>query len=96
MAKSEDYVVANINYFPALNGPIPTTEWKTRYLGVSDEHTRAMTIRDVRQVERVFNLDTNGFTFIQLPPRERVSASSSEERIRHDYYPELEALAKSL
>lgn len=96
MSTSKDCVIANINYLPALDAPIPTTEWKTRYLGVQDEYTRGMVIRDIRHVQQGFNIDTNGFTFIQLPSAERVNASSVEETIRHDYYPELEALAKRL
>jgi hypothetical protein len=57
-------VVADINYFPASGVPITTTSWQKRYLGVGDEHTRSMTIRDARQTQQIFDLDTNGFTFV--------------------------------
>lgn len=59
-------VIADINYFPASGLPIPTTAWQKRYLGVGDEHTRSMTIHDVRNAQHAFNLETNGFTFMQL------------------------------
>ncbi|KAJ8107349.1 hypothetical protein OPT61_g8931 [Boeremia exigua] len=96
MASAKDCVAADINYFPAADAPIPTSAWKKRYLSVGDEHTRSTIIHDVRHVQREFSLDTNGFHFVKLPPKHRIDASSTEERIRQDYYPELEALAKSL
>ncbi|KAJ4350839.1 hypothetical protein N0V95_004392 [Ascochyta clinopodiicola] len=89
-------VVADINYFPPLGEPIPTSVWKKRYLGVGDEHTRAMTIRDVRPTLQDHDLDINGFKFLRLTPRRRVDSLSTEDTIRHEYYPELEYLAKSL
>lgn len=89
-------VVADINYFPASGIPIPTTAWQKRYLGIADEHTRSMTIRNVRQEQRGFDLDTNGFTFVKLSPKQRISGSSTEEEIRQAHYPELVELAKNL
>lgn len=89
-------VVADINYFPASAVPIPTTAWRKRYLGVGDEHTRSMTIHDVRHTQQTFDLDTNGFTFVKLSSKQRVDNSSTEEEIRQLYYPELVELAKSL
>ncbi|PSK40326.1 hypothetical protein B9Z65_29 [Elsinoe australis] len=92
-----DHVVADINYLPALGTQIPTYAWKRRYLGVSDEHTRSMIIQDIRkQPVQAFDLATNGFKFIKLPPKQRVDSSSTEQTIRETYYLELEALAKSL
>jgi hypothetical protein len=55
-----------------------------------------MTIHDVRQHHREFDLDTNGFTFTKLAPKQRVNSSSAEEQIRQDYYPGLEELAENL
>lgn len=56
-----------------------------------------MIIQDIRkQPVQAFDLATNGFKFIKLPPKQRVDSSSTEETIRKTYYPELEALAKSL
>lgn len=96
MAHFEGCVVADINYFPALDTPIQTNEWKRRYLGLGDESTRPMIIQDVRHVQREFDLAINGFEFVKLPSRQRVDHSSTEEMIRQDYHPELEALAKRL
>lgn len=89
-------VVADINYFPASGVPITTTSWQKRYLGAGDEHTRSMTIHDVRNAQHAFNLETNGFTFMQLSSKQRVDSSSTEEEIRERYYPELVDLAKRL
>ncbi|KAJ4368570.1 hypothetical protein N0V86_009477 [Didymella sp. IMI 355093] len=94
--KMKGDVVADINYFPASGLPIPTPKWQKRYLGIGDEHTPSMTIHDVRQHHREFDLDTNGFTFTKLELKPRVNSSSTEEEIRQDYYPELEELAKNL
>jgi hypothetical protein len=91
-----DHVVADINYFPALGMPIPTSAWKTPYLGISNEFTRPMTIHDVRKSDQTFSLDINGFQFIKLPSRHRVSAADDEEIIKREYYPELEQIAKEL
>lgn len=56
-----------------------------------------MIIQDIRkQPVQAFDLAANGFKFIELPPKQRVDSSSTEETIRETYYPELEALAKSL
>jgi hypothetical protein len=90
------HVVADINYFAPLGTPIPTCAWKKRYLGDSDEYTRPMTIRDIRQCQNVFNLNTHGFEFVKLTPKRRADSLSTEENIRLEYYPELEELAKSL
>ncbi|KAF3039711.1 hypothetical protein E8E12_004518 [Didymella heteroderae] len=89
-------VDADINYFPASGVPIPTTTWQKRYLGIGDEHTRCMTIHNVRQTQQTFDLNTNGFTFLKLSHKQRVDISSSEEEIRQHYYPELVELAKNL
>lgn len=89
-------VVAEINYFPAIGTPIPTSAWQKRYLGIGDEFTRSMSIHDIRQNQQSFDLDANGFTFVKLTPKQRVDGSSTEEAIRQYYYPELEELAKSL
>ena len=93
---NSDHVVADINYFPALGTPIPTSVWKKRYLGIGDEFTRPMTIHDVRESDQTFSLDTNGFQFIKLPSRHRISAADDEEIIKREYYPELEEIAKEL
>lgn len=92
---SKTDVVAHINYFPALGTPIPTSAWKKRFLGVSDEYTRLMTICDARNLQDV-DLDVNGFKYLQLTPKQRVDSMSTEEVIRQEYYRELEDLAKSL
>ncbi|KAF1956449.1 hypothetical protein CC80DRAFT_446388 [Byssothecium circinans] len=89
-------IVADINYFPALGTPIPTSAWKARYLGQSDEFTRPMIIRDVRTTDKKFDLDVHGFQFVRLPPKTRVSSKDSEETVKHEYYPELEDVAKKL
>ena len=93
---NSDHVVADINYFPALGTPIPTSAWKKRYLGIGDEFTRPMTIHDVGKSDKTFSLDTNGFQFVKLPSRPRVSAADDEETIKREYYPELEQIAKEL
>ena len=89
-------VVAPINYFPATGIPIPKSAWKTPFLDDHNEHTRSMLIRDVRTSGRSFDLDTNGFTFVTLPPKDRVSRASTEEEVKCEYYPEVEELVKKL
>lgn len=96
MASPANCVVADINYFQALNTPIPTSAWKKRYLGSGDGFTRSMIIQDARHVQQDFSLDINGFKFVKLPCKQRADTSSTEEMIRQTYYPELETLAKSL
>jgi hypothetical protein len=89
-------VVADINYFPATGIPITKASWKPRYLDDSDRFTRRMTIRDVRKSDKVFHLDTDGFTFIRLSSKSRVSRRDDETAVKRDYYPELEDIAKNL
>jgi len=89
-------VIANINYFPATGIPIPKSEWKVKYLDDKDEYTRPMLIRDVRKVNKTFDLDANGFTFVTLPQKQRVDRHSSEEDVKREYYPELEEVVKKL
>lgn len=89
-------IVADVNYFPDLGTPISKSAWKTRYLGVGDDFTRSMHIHDVRIGDKTFKLDTHGFQFVTLQPRERVTGADDEETIRREYYPELEGLAKNL
>jgi hypothetical protein len=89
-------VIADINYFPALGEPIPKSAWKARYLGNRDKHTRAMVIRDVRTSPTRFHLESHGFQFVQLSPQQRVSRDDDEETVKHEYYPELENIAKHL
>ncbi|KAI4926692.1 hypothetical protein J4E85_006987 [Alternaria conjuncta] len=89
-------VIANINYFPATGIPIPKSEWKVKYLDDKDEYTRPMLIRDVRKANKKFDLDTNGFTFVALPQKQRVGRHSSEEDVKREYYPELEEVVKNL
>ena len=90
--KSDGDVAADINYFPSTGVPIPPSAWSTRYLGISYEHTRRMTIRDLRLSSQTFHLQANGFQFIKLPPRRRVTVTDDEDKIRREYYPELEHL----
>jgi hypothetical protein len=90
------YVIADINYFPALGEPIPKSAGKPRYLDDRDEYTRGMIIRDVRTSATQFHLDSHGFQFVQLPPKQRVSRDDDEETVKHEYYPELEDIAKKL
>lgn len=87
-------VEADINYFPASGEVIETQDWKPRLLGEADEHTRKMTIRDVRGMESHFELDKNGFTFIQLPTKSR--DVSTDEKIQGEYYAEVAEVLKEL
>lgn len=89
-------VVAPINYFPATGIPITKSAWKTPFLDDHNEHTRSMLIRDVRTSNRNFDLDTNGFTFVTLPQKDRVSRESTDEQVNREYYPEVEELVKKL
>lgn len=89
-------VVADINYFAATGTPITTSMWKKPNLGESNEFTKSMTIHDARRCDKTFQLDINGFQFVQLPPKQRISAEDDEETIKRDYYPELEQIAKNL
>ncbi|KAI8935491.1 hypothetical protein NX059_008061 [Plenodomus lindquistii] len=89
-------VVADINYFAASGEPISTTTWKKPILGEKNEFTKPMTIHDARRTNKTFNLDTNGFQFLKLPPKLRITANDAEETIIREYYPELEQIAKDL
>jgi hypothetical protein len=89
-------VVAHINYFPATGIPIPKSAWKTPFLDDHNEHTRSMLIRDVRTSGRTFDLDTNGFTFVTLPWKDRVTRESTDDEVKREYYPEVEELVKKL
>lgn len=93
--KSAAYdVLADINYFPATGKVISTEEWKPRYLGVSNEFTRKMTIRDARGVEDRFSLDANGFKFVKLPSKHR--STGDDETIKTEWYPEVSEVIKDL
>lgn len=87
-------VLADINYFPATGKVITTEEWKPRYLGVSDEYTRKMTIRDARGMEDQFSLDRSGFTFVNLPSKHR--STEDDETIKAQWYPEVAEIIKEL
>lgn len=87
-------VLADINYFPATGEVITTQEWKPRYLGVSDDFTRKMTIRDARGVEEQFDLDRNGFKFVKLPSKHR--NTDDDETIKEQWYPEVAQVIKEL
>lgn len=88
-------VEADINYFPASTGDvIETKDWKPRLLGDADEHTRKMTIHDVRGIEDRFALDRNGFKFVKLPTKAR--DVSTDEMIQDEYYPEVAEVLKEL
>ena len=89
-------VVAPINYLPATGVPIPKSTWKTPFLDDHDEHTRSMLIRDARTSDKPFDLDVNGFTFVTLPQKDRVSRESTEEDVKREYYLELEDVVKKL
>ncbi|KAF1977572.1 hypothetical protein BU23DRAFT_299230 [Bimuria novae-zelandiae CBS 107.79] len=94
--KTTGDVIANINYFPPTGQPIPVSAWKPRYIGASYQHTRRMTIHDVRLTTKTFSLQTNGFQFVKLSPRQRVTATDDEVTINRTYYPELSDLVKKL
>lgn len=87
-------VLADINYFPATGKVITTEEWQPRYLGVSDEDTRKMTIRDIRGMEDQFSLDENGFKFVKLPSNHR--SNDDDETIKTEWYPEISGVIKEL
>jgi hypothetical protein len=91
-----NYVLADINYFPALGTPIPTSAWKAPILGDRTASTRSMKIHDIRRCPQNFTLDINGFEFVTLPPKPRITASDTEEIIQQDYYPEMEDVIKKL
>ncbi|KAL3424786.1 hypothetical protein PVAG01_04067 [Phlyctema vagabunda] len=90
---SRDFI-SEINYFPATGIPIPVESFRHPRLGVRGETTRAVTIHDVRTKEQMFDLDTNGFVFVKLPPKER--SIENEEVIRRELYPEFEGLIKEM
>lgn len=87
-------VLADINYFPANGKVITTEEWKPRYLGVSDDFTRKMTIHDIRGMEDQFGLDRNGFKFVKLPSKHR--STEDDETIKTQWYPEVAEVIKEL
>lgn len=87
-------VLADINYFPATGKVISTEEWQPRYLGVNNESTRKMTIRDIRGMEDRFSLDENGFKFVKLPSKHR--GSDDDETIKTQWYPEVSEVIKDL
>lgn len=87
-------VLAEINYFSATKKAIETSDWKPRFLGVGDEHTRKVTIHDIRGLEQgqLFSLDKNGFEFVKLS--EKARNIDDDETIKKEYYTELEDLVK--
>lgn len=87
-------VLADINYFPPTGKVITTQEWKPRYLGVSDEFTRKMMVRDIRGMEDQFGLDRNGFQFVKLPSKKR--STEDDETIKKEWYPEVADVIKEL
>ncbi|KAL2292498.1 hypothetical protein FJTKL_09462 [Diaporthe vaccinii] len=87
-------VLADINYFPANGKVITTEEWKPRYLGVSDDFTRKMTICDIRGMEDQFGLDRNGFKFVKLPSKHR--STEDDETIKTQWYPEVAEVIEKL
>lgn len=87
-------VLADINYFPATGKVITTEEWTPRYLGVSDDYTRKMTVRDVRGMEDQFELDRNGFKFVKLPSKRR--STEDDETIKTQWYREVAEVIKEL
>jgi hypothetical protein len=87
-------VLADINYFPANGKVISTEEWKPRYLGVSNDSTRKMTIRDIRGTEDKFSLDENGFEFVKLPSTQR--STEHDETIKAEWYPEVAQVIKDV
>jgi hypothetical protein len=93
---SRNYVLADINYFPALGTPIPTSAWEPPVLGDRTASARRMKIHDIRKCPHNFTLDANGFQFVSLPPKPRITASDAEETIKQEYYPEIEDVIKKL
>lgn len=87
-------VLADINYFPPTGKVITTQEWKPRYLGVGDEFTRKMMVRDIRGMEDQFGLDRNGFQFVKLPSKKR--STEDDETIKTKWYPEVADVIKEL
>lgn len=87
-------VIADINYFPATNRVIKVQDWKPRYLGIRDEYTRKMKIRNIRGMEGQFELQKNGFQFVQLPDKPR--NVDKDTAIRTEYYREVEEVIRAL
>ncbi|POS74955.1 hypothetical protein DHEL01_v206651 [Diaporthe helianthi] len=87
-------VVADINYFPATGKIISIEEWQPRYLGVNNESTRKMTIRNIRGMEDRFSLDENGFKFVKLPSTHR--STDDDETIKTQWYPEISEVIRHL
>lgn len=87
-------VHADINYLPTGEGPIKTSAWKPRYHGVRDEGTRTMEIRDARGHAGCFDLDVNGFKFVELPPKSR--RTESDGSIQSEFYIEVGEILKTL
>lgn len=61
---------------------------KQLFLGDRDEHTRSMTVYDVRNREDEFTLDQHGFQYVKLETKERNTAD--EDAIKAEYYKEME------
>jgi hypothetical protein len=56
-----------------------------------------MLIRDVRTSTKAFDLNIHGFQFLQLPQNKtRITRDDDEETVKREYYPELEAIAKTM
>ncbi|PVI00974.1 hypothetical protein DM02DRAFT_706601 [Periconia macrospinosa] len=98
MDEMENYsghdTIADINYLPATGKIIETSAWKKRYLQERDQFTRAMKIRDIRGMGHKFQLDLNGFEFVQIPTKQR--STDDDEVIIKDYYPELENIIRKM
>ncbi|KAG4439954.1 hypothetical protein IFR05_004580 [Cadophora sp. M221] len=87
-------IIADMNYADPNLGEIDGNTFKQRYLNIHDEHTRKMTIHDIRTREHEFTLKKNGFQFVTLPKKDR--HEKDPEKVEAEYYPELAELLKNM
>jgi hypothetical protein len=93
-ANAPNDILADINYFAADGKVREVSTWKKRYLGVGDEYTRTMRVRDARPFADRFTLDANGFQFVELSTKNR--NTNDDAVIRGEYYKEVEEVVKNM
>ncbi|KAJ4416977.1 hypothetical protein N0V82_006426 [Gnomoniopsis sp. IMI 355080] len=85
-------VKARVNYLPVDGKMIYTEEDlpKPKHFGDWLPSSRYMTFHNARGMEKVFQLDVNGFEFYRLPDKER--DFSSDEWLKAEFYSEMEQI----
>lgn len=88
-------VKARVNYV-SVESEISRPEDMAKPSGLGDflPSSRYMTFHNARGKESSFEIDKNGFQFYTLPDKER--DVSTDEKIKEEFYPEIEEVIKKV